>query len=762
MNITQARRDLRAIPDWRERHREEKVKRVQASFDLDRKTAAQTLEWIDLKFANHTFSSLCGGVTAYYLHFKFTPMLQKFSLLFKKPWMVPVFPAFGFCCAYVGAREIRARRLMGSDGSFEKMSGSTDILSRFRDLEEVKPHGDNNIEALHNYLTTFTGTTKEEAVKHLRKYGYEVKHKNQEKLKYKRLDGDLDDIKYMFAKIHGLENIAFVDDEELQRAAGDPLLLQTLVHKAEPTHNPSSNFDGLVGNVMCRLEQYKKEVDKLDLTKSDRSKLLFLPFSNNNRAQNPEPKKGQWQYDLFTTMSGGKTWNHYDDLEFDPETKINIFEYEKMLPPSYLKKIDKDAPQFKKQVKMATILGHTEYEKHMELKKTFGKLMNVLHLLNEKEGESLCHLLKNKNGKSYIDALHSGVIESRLAKIAVYAQHEQKNEYLLEKNKLDYIRKDKMPVEKAKIKDVLKNAADFRVRFNDEFGLYDTMEKTMDQDKRLMQIFSITSTGPLEKLKLEIGLRKDSHTLHTLRTKDIQELTNKISGDPMLDHTMFYFFNSTFSLLDMTDYDDIMVGPNEDRLTADSPRSEKYKFINPQDTFYPSVYLEDEMNAIVEEMEEIEEEDEDEDGEDGGEEEEAEKPASYQVALKGNDEVPITEEDREYETPEWPYEVEKKNVLYENGYFDIDETVNDRFNDIEMDSFMKFLNVQPFRNWKDKSSYHNRLGAHQAEDLAQSLDPEFHVVGEVEREAYTRSILAKHRQGSTVRFVVDGKVPRFY
>jgi hypothetical protein len=215
MNYAQAQRELRAITDYKERRREEKIKRVQATFGMDRKTAAHTLEWIELKFANQTFASTCGLFTAIYVHRKLTPLLQGRSLLFKKPWMVPIVPAVGFFCAYIGARELRARRLMGRDGCFEKMSGSTDIISRFRDLEEVLPNDFEGKNSLVNYLSTFTGTTKSDVYEYLSKYDPD-KIANRPNRIYRRADSDLDDLKYMFGKIHGLENIAFVDDKELE------------------------------------------------------------------------------------------------------------------------------------------------------------------------------------------------------------------------------------------------------------------------------------------------------------------------------------------------------------------------------------------------------------------------------------------------------------------------------------------------------------------------------------------------------------------
>lgn len=47
---------------------------------------------------------------------------------------------------------------------------------------------------------------------------------------------------------------------------------------------------------------------------SDRKKMLALPFFLAKRAQEPEPIKGQAEWDLFEKMTG-KAWNAFENLE---------------------------------------------------------------------------------------------------------------------------------------------------------------------------------------------------------------------------------------------------------------------------------------------------------------------------------------------------------------------------------------------------------------------------------------------------------------
>jgi len=52
------------------------------------------------------------------------------------------------------------------------------------------------------------------------------------KFQVKRMGKDKDDIFWNLGKIHGLENLAFVKDEDLAQANGNPMILQQLCDKA--------------------------------------------------------------------------------------------------------------------------------------------------------------------------------------------------------------------------------------------------------------------------------------------------------------------------------------------------------------------------------------------------------------------------------------------------------------------------------------------------------------------------------------------------
>lgn len=736
---------------------------MQASFDLDRETAAHTLEWMELKFANQTFAWTCGGIAGLYTHKKLSPLLKARTLLFRKPWMKPVLPAFAVYCGYIGARELRGRRFAGSNASFEKMSGANDVLSRFREHQhtsdtEFKDH-------ILRYLSTCAPTSKDELREQMFILSKEENAKYRDK-KVRRLGKDEDDLYWMIGKIHGLENIAFCDEEDIRRVVGNPVALQQLINRT-PHFRTYKSFDGLVANQVDALNKYKDIINKMDLAKSDRSKLLSLPFFCNKRVQGPAPQKGQWQYDLFTEIAGGKNWEYYDDLEMDPEHKITIHEYEKHLSPGLLEAVDTESAEFKRGIKKETLLRKTNYERHNRLKEDFRKFMNILAPLTEDEGKSLVHLIRNKHNDNYLEEIHGGDLEKELAAIAEKESYLKRNQYHLEKTKLDWADKSRMPIEKAKIKDLFKHSNSFKEKFHSEIGVYDTLPRTMDFSNRVIQCFYDSAFGSMLKLRNEIGL-DDRFMTSFLRVRDQQEVKNYQKEDPIMDHGWHYFLNALFIPLDVMDYEDHYVGPGEDTMGDLYDVEEKLHLFQDFDLYErdPSlqvVEMDDarppnyfRSNSHEENAPALggDDDDDDFDEDEGDEEDEGESlpSPSYENPL-------YSEED--FEEPEWPYKNRDLPDRSFNEYFDEGENIRERFNDVEIDSFMKFLDVQPFRNWKDTSKYHARLGEHAPEDFSQKVDPEYHMAGEVEREYFEEVIFKQHRSGTTVRFVTDNQKPKF-
>lgn len=759
MNHAQAERELRRIEDPYERYREWKIQRMQTTLNLDRDSAALALEYIELKMANNAFAFGCGTIAGLYVGKKLNPLLRKRSLLFRKPWMAPLVPGIGFFCAYYGAKELRGRKFAGKDASFESYSGANDVISRFRDTDFLDERKNDPKEKLIKYLRTAIPLNRSDIQDNISTIIGETSIPSQYKnKKVRRYGKDKDDIFWLFGKIHGLENIAFLSDEELKATGGNPILLQDAVNNARPQGPIATSFDGLVAGAMLAANEYKKEVGKLSLYPSDRAKLLALPFFCSRRKQGPAPQKGQWQYDLFTEIAG-HPWEHYDNILVDLENKPLNGDF---LPQGFREKLNTESSEFKRSLRMHNLLTPTAYERHKDLQEKFRNFTEVTNQLNEDEGRAFYHLIKNKHFDNYLEDLHSGEVEKKLAKIAETESYLAKNSLKLRNEKLDYVKKDRIPLDRVKVKDLFRHHGEFKKKFANEIGIYDFEAQMIDFDKKAISYFYNTASGPMAKLRDEIGLRRDRLDLRILRVKDIKEIKEKFYNDPVMDHSWTYCFNSLFLPLDVKDYSDNYIGPHEfkDELVEFNAESyyvgkdnirnidiTKYKYEMddpPKPNFYTTT-LQDEIYA--------EKEEDDEEGE-GEEEEDPLKPF---LPLSENEEY----DENQLRDPDWPWKGKSMKDHPKDEYFDYAEQARERYNDEELDSFMKLLDVKPFKNWRDNTGFQDRLGLHPSNDFAYSIDPETKMVGEVEREMFEKIVFTEHRRGPVVRFRVGETKPIF-
>ena len=195
---------------------------------------------MEMKIATQTFSGFCGLISGWYVHSKLSPLLQNRSFFFKKPWMKPVLPLVAVYIGYNAGFKLRMRRLAGRDPNFEKMSGSTDLLSRFREVHAGKEI--TSEERIIDYVTTCTPMSGSEIRRDLEKIT-NLGIKKYENKRVRRQGKDRDDIFWLMGKIHGLENIAFLTKEELDSTGGNPVKLQRLVSDVKPTDRTASSFN---------------------------------------------------------------------------------------------------------------------------------------------------------------------------------------------------------------------------------------------------------------------------------------------------------------------------------------------------------------------------------------------------------------------------------------------------------------------------------------------------------------------------------------
>jgi len=83
------------------------------------------------------------------------------------------------------------------------------------------------------------------------------------------------------------------------------------------------------------------------------------------------------------------------------------------------------------------------------------------------------------------------------------------------------------------------------------------------------------------------------------------------------------------------------------------------------------------------------------------------------------------------------------------------ETLRGKYNEVELDQFMKILNVKPIPQWTETNSHHYKAAVKAYEDDSQELDPYYHVLAEVERKHVERQQAFEFRRGTEVKIVLD-------
>ena len=96
-------------------------------------------------------------------------------------------------------------------------------------------------------------------------------------------------------------------------------------------------------------------------------------------------------------------------------------------------------------------------------------------------------------------------------------------------------------------------------------------------------------------------------------------------------------------------------------------------------------------------------------------------------------------------------------AVMENRFFRAHDTLRDKYSDVEIENFMKLLNVSPHKQWQDQQTHHYKMGVHNYEDENQELDYDFHVLSEVDRKEADRIMTKNFRKGTEVKFNASGK-----
>lgn len=169
------------------------------------------------------FGASCGAFAA----FKVGPMQKEMEMsyaIFRKTWMKLPVRLAAFAAAYHIGTQLPTRlfrKLSKKDAGIanDTYTGEFDYVSRFRLFEnDSQALSDSAESKMLDYLAQYSEDplSEPELVEHLANHALhkiDVGKLNQ----VKRLGKDLDDTFYMFGKIHGLENIKYLSDEQLSK-----------------------------------------------------------------------------------------------------------------------------------------------------------------------------------------------------------------------------------------------------------------------------------------------------------------------------------------------------------------------------------------------------------------------------------------------------------------------------------------------------------------------------------------------------------------
>ena len=219
-------------------------------------------------------TAMCSGVGAF-CAYKAGPFQAEAALrhpLFRKAWMRVPMQAAAFAGGYYVAAQFSTRffpkyftysfysRESGKNGiSANSYQHDHDLISKFRFFDGTPATADGK-QSVEDYLDLYQSgpLTKAELLNRLAD-GRPVDNEFAKKFRIKRMGKDKDDIFFALGKIHGLENLAYADPEEVAACKGDPMKLQRLVDKVNDSPKPAlpASHEQLVEALHNELEAYQ-------------------------------------------------------------------------------------------------------------------------------------------------------------------------------------------------------------------------------------------------------------------------------------------------------------------------------------------------------------------------------------------------------------------------------------------------------------------------------------------------------------------------
>ena len=337
---------------------------------------------------------------------------------------------------------------------------------------------------------------------------------------------------------------------------------------------------------------------------------------------------------------------------------------------------------------------------------------------------------------------------------------------------MKYADKSRMPIEKSKVRDMLRNQHIFRHRIQEEVGTYREWNENTQFESGVLTYVNEAAWGDLRELLNDIGINRQtirySNVGDKIKAKDLRFSES--------DNNWRNLMNARFTMVDMTDYEYQFPSANEvgtiqmSNISALLPLKTSTKW--PQSNALiernriealPLVstsrtHRELQETRLAEaEAEEEEEEDEDEGDEDEDEEGDGEEGEEGEEG-EGEEEEEEEEEggEEEVDPTAVPDDVEGNKPI-DDRYFMHNETIRGKYNELEIDSFMKLLDINPHTQWEDDTVHHYKVGMHAYEDESQEVDPYYHLLAEVERKHMLRQQAYETRLGTEIKIMGDPK-----
>lgn len=429
--------------------RERRVRDIQERFNSTREYAVRYIDYQNYQRGHYAIQTTAGLLFLAVGRNYVKGLTKTFPYVAKNYFYYPLLSG----SFYVGWKLYDKLRgyYLNFDSTESNLHWYTDYAEKF----QVK-----RVEKLENWEEDLSLTPMEKYFKLMEENTKELKL-NQNNLVFGRYSKDRDDTYYLFGKVRNLENIAYLSEEDL-KDIDSPVKLQMKLDSIQPV-NPVQGLtlEQTAALLHEKLDKYKLNIENLKKLRSDKDKLLGLPFLMRRLQQNPEPNPGTWQYDLFTELYGHEY--NYNIGVPETEEKINKFNYRKFLHPSVIKRFDTNSEEFEMYLRELHHNNPTQKEVLDKIREHFCiKYMPLLSFAkNKEEGRDIINYLENKTrNESYNNYLYkhySGQDEQALFRLTEEMRFKDNNNYNLRNIQFTTINKSEIGIKPEELRDLLNN-----------------------------------------------------------------------------------------------------------------------------------------------------------------------------------------------------------------------------------------------------------------------------------------------------------------